>query len=73
MPTRKTKLTVANVKRRVEVIKRAAVHDAEIAHTAEDGLWDAVLTAIAAGVSNPAELARAALETKAIKFGRWTS
>lgn len=40
------------------------------AHWQEDGLWEDVLNAIAAGATNAAELAREALKVAEIDFGR---
>lgn len=50
----------------------AIAGDDEAAHSEEDSLWEAVLLAIANGeTADPAACARAALETKKIKFERW--
>jgi hypothetical protein len=45
--------------------------DAEIAHSEEDKFHRAVLSAIANGAQNPAELAGTALRTGQIEFERW--
>jgi hypothetical protein len=47
--------------------------DDEAAHAAEDALHQSVLKAIADGAKAPADLAKAALKTKNIKFSRWCS
>lgn len=45
--------------------------DDERAHVREDKLWEAVLTAIAAGSTDAKALAEIALETKKLDFCRW--
>lgn len=45
--------------------------DPEMAHSREDDMYRAVLTAIADGALNARELARAALETSTMAFPRW--
>jgi hypothetical protein len=50
----------------------AMAWDDESAHGEEDELWAAVLLAIANGeTDDPAECAKAALETQGIRFARW--
>lgn len=65
------KLTVEDVKARVEEIRRIAVDD-EVAHSTEDDLHQNVLSAIAEGsCDDPAACAKEALKTRDIKFARW--
>ena len=45
--------------------------DPESAHVISDNLWRDVLTAIANGAENAAELAGAALQVDAIEYPRW--
>ena len=63
-------MTVDEIKARVEEIARERDDD-ERAHGMEDKLWEDVLQAIAEGHSAPAEIARQALASRAIKFSRW--
>jgi hypothetical protein len=59
------------IKGRVRDIE-AMSGDDEAAHSKEDSLWEAVLQAIANGeTADPAACAKAALETKSIRFERW--
>jgi len=63
-------VTVEEIKERVREIEQHAM-DFEQAHALEDRLYADVLRAIAKGGHPwPAALAKAALETKAIKFAR---
>ena len=66
-------LTAEDVRRRVRELAEEYTRkgDNEEAHCREDGLWVDVLTAIAAGAPDAAELAKAALETDALTFERW--
>ena len=63
-------MTADEVKKAVEEIRTASWDD-EAAHSAEDKLWGAVLTAIALGAPNAQELAIEAMKTADISFGRW--
>jgi hypothetical protein len=63
-------VTVEEIRARVQEIKNLC-DDNEAAHSLEDALDEDVLTAIADGAQNPAELARAALATKELEFERW--
>lgn len=65
-------ITVQEVIEQVESISECA-DDAESAHGLEDALYKAVLTAVAEGAPNAAELAREALKTKELKFPRYTA
>jgi hypothetical protein len=64
------KVTVETIQAAVKAIAEVA-DDPENAHGREDGLWETVLEAIAAGAPNAVQLATAALETVKIKFPRW--
>jgi hypothetical protein len=66
-------LTPDHVRRCVEDLRRLGGPgaDHEGCHAMEDDIWRDVLRAIADGAPNPAELARAALETNGIEFERW--
>lgn len=66
-------MTSDEVKQRVEVVRNLALieDDNEVAHAAEDKLWEDVLCAIADGVRNPIELATEALKTREISYQRW--
>lgn len=66
-------MKVEDVMFQVDQIKEVAVTDDEKAHGLEDSLWESVLVSIAHGAKNAQGLARAALKTRLIKFGRWTS
>lgn len=64
-------MTVDEIEMRVGEI-RAMDGDPERAHSNEDDLHQQVLAAIANGeCADPAECAKAALETLEIKFARW--
>jgi hypothetical protein len=63
-------MTIDDVRRTVVKIESVSDDD-ERAHGMEDGLHQDVLRAIALGATDPAGLARAALETQNIKFARW--
>ena len=66
------RLTMTEVLKRVEAIRKVAVNDDETAHSQEDTLHQDVLQAIADGrCDGPADCARAALETRSIEFSRW--
>lgn len=63
--------TVVDVKSRLAWIEKyAAEHDYEVAHGLQDDLMADVLTAVASGADNSAELASAALKVLEIKFAR---
>lgn len=66
-------MTVDEVRARVEDIRDAAMNlrDDEAAHLREDDLWRDVLRAVADGAADPAGLARAALATLDLEFGRY--
>jgi hypothetical protein len=49
------------------------IEDNEGAHAREDALYKDVLGAIAAGAPDPASLAEAALEARALDYDRWYS
>ena len=63
-------LTVEKVRAEVERITAIAGDD-ECAHSAEDDLHQAVLTAIARGEGPAQELAAEALKTLHVDFERW--
>jgi hypothetical protein len=63
-------VTTEKIRRRTEEIRANALCRG-IAHADEDALYLDVLTAIANGAENPAELALAALKTRDIDFARW--
>lgn len=63
-------MTVTTIRQALRHIK-AQANDDERAHSLEDDLHVAVLTAIAGGVGDPRALAREALKTKDIKFSRY--
>ena len=63
-------MTIEEVRAKVEAIARQSFDD-EVAHSAEDALNEEVLTAIAKGAENPAQLAHEALQTVGIEFSRW--
>lgn len=66
------RVTVEAVRARVEQIRAVSEQpDAELAHSEEDALYEEVLRAVAGGHPDAAALARAALETKKLKFDRW--
>ena len=64
-------LTCADVAERVQAIAALAEYDDEEAHKQEDALYHDVLRAITTGHPDPDALARAALETEKLSFGRW--
>ena len=69
-------MSKGRIKTREDVVKKVAgiakiAYDDERAHSAEDGLREDVLKAIAEGAENPAELAAEALKTSEIAFARW--
>lgn len=71
MSAPKIPATVRQVRARVALIEKMTGDD-EGAHAAEDELYADVLTAIATDVAlDPKEMARAALKTSGIHFGRW--
>lgn len=57
--------------RLIGVAKAAAAGDAESAHDLEDKLFVDVLTEIAKGEGDAAELAKAALRSRELEFPRW--
>ena len=63
-------MTTEEVKKRVTAINKIAWDD-EAAHSQEDRLYADVLRYLAAGLGEAAELAREALKTEEIAFGRW--
>ena len=64
-------MTVEEIERRLGIISRKHGDD-EMQHVAEDKLHQDVLRAIAEGnCANPAELAKAALESLKLYFSRW--
>lgn len=63
-------ITVDWVREKIAEIK-AVRRDDEKAHAEEDALRAEVLHAIASGASNPRELAKEALTTDDIDFGRY--
>ncbi len=63
-------MTKEEVMKVVEEI-RSGMHDNEMAHIYEDKLYLDVLTAIAGGATNAAELASEALRTQELAFERW--
>ena len=66
-------MTVADVENLVARVAELGDSDPESAHSHEDRLYEAVLTAIAtgAGAASPAALCVAALQTKRLNFPRW--
>jgi hypothetical protein len=65
-------VTRLDVLRKVKAIEDAQ-RDHEMAHGLEDDLYRQVLSAIAHGAPNAAELANAALYTQTLDFKRWHS
>lgn len=72
-------MTLTEIADRVKAIRRIASDD-EAAHSAEDTLWQDVLTHISnmmsmgpddSSIRLASEMARLALETKMITFARW--
>lgn len=68
--TKELGITVKEIDRDVEEIRKIADEDPEAAHGNEKNLWRAVLASIADGAPNADKLAAAALKTTEIKF-RW--
>jgi hypothetical protein len=64
-------MNVKEIRARVETIREAAWGDEEEAHFLEDDLWESVLHHIALDGRNASTLAKEALKTKDIEFGRW--
>ncbi len=67
-------MTIEETKNGVECVKKALSRhgEDEAAHAAEDGLYTALLIAIAAGTcADPQKCAQEALVTKRIAFSRW--
>ena len=62
--------TVDDVRRVVDYIA-SIQDDNEVAHGAEDAMRQRVLELVAEGHPDSAELAKAALESSTITFGRW--
>lgn len=65
-------ISIEDVRQRVADIDDSS-DDGEIAHRKEDRLFCDVLKAIADGAPEPAELARAALESRNLDFDRYYS
>ena len=63
-------MTLQEIIDKVKKIEDCAGDD-EAAHSMECDLWEAVLSDIANGCSNPVGYAKEALKTKNIKFARW--
>lgn len=63
-------MTVEEVADRVRRIAEMT-GDNEAAHVEEDQLLEDVLSAIADGADNPAELAKAALAAREVNYDRW--
>jgi len=65
-------MTPDDIRARIVVIRAWAIDHEEYdkAHQAESDLWRDVLAAIAGGVDQPAELAKAALESGYVDFPR---
>lgn len=63
-------MTIEELKTRIEEIRRMSGDD-EFAHSREDSLRHDVLTAIAEGATNAADLAKEVLKTSDIDFSRW--
>lgn len=68
-------MTPADVRRRVEIIRKLAVPgaDYEALHGMEDDLYKDVLRAIAEGVLEPQAVAAAALRAEKIEFPRYAA
>ena len=62
-------MTVNDVEKIIKDIQD--IKDQEAAHSREDELHQKVLDAIARGSKNAKELAKAALKTNKLNFGRW--
>jgi hypothetical protein len=66
-------MTIEEVRKRLEEIRAVARYDGE-AHEKEDGIFVAVLEAIANGTcADPTACAREALKSRDIKFSRWSA
>ena len=65
-------MTLEEVRQRTAAIDDTS-DDPELAHREEDRLYRDVLIAIATGVANPQELAKAAIETQELDFDRYYS
>jgi hypothetical protein len=64
-------INLDDVRKRVAEVRELA-DDPEAAHSAEDALWESVLTAISNGVCDDEQAcAKEALKTQRIKFARW--
>ncbi|MDB5452405.1 MAG: hypothetical protein JWO33_983 [Caulobacteraceae bacterium] len=65
-------MTVDDIRSRVVVVRVWAIDHEELekAHKEEAKIWEDVLQAIADGAGQPAELAKAALETRYVKYPR---
>lgn len=59
--------------RLISIANAAKRHDPEHAHSLEDKLFIDVLTEIAKGEGDAAELAKAALRSRELEFPRWTA
>jgi hypothetical protein len=66
-------MRVLHVHQRLIGIANAAHRDPEEAHDLEDKLFVDVLTEIARGEGDAAELAKAALRSRELAFPRWTA
>jgi hypothetical protein len=66
-------LTINDVELEVIRIADEMAGDPEVQHYKEDKLHQRVLQAIIDGAPNPVELAKAALQTRLIKFAGWTT
>lgn len=64
------KMTEKAVLATLETIETES-HNFEIAHMTEKLLWERVLLYVANGGKNGRRLARLALKSKKIRFGRW--
>ena len=65
-------MTIEEIRQRIADIDDSS-DDGEYAHRQEDRLYRDVLQAIAGGVQNPSELAKAALESEDLTFDRFYS
>jgi hypothetical protein len=65
-------LTVADIEARITAIRVFAVDsdDYDKAREIEDALWEDVLKAVADGAPNAADLARAALDSRLVRYPR---
>lgn len=64
-------MTRLDVMQKVAAIEAIGADDAEAAHGLEDDLYRSVLSAIAHGAPDAAELANAALYSQLCSFPRW--